>query len=347
MANDTREVGRPPVAEAETDSHARTTYRYLRVAMVVLLASIAVAVGYEVATDPADCWQRSISAYYYTPARAVFVSAVLALGVCLVTLQGNTTNEDSFLNLAGMFAPVVALVPTPNPGTCTSNELFGLPVPLLLLGQATPTAQQLALVKALQEDARDDAVANNMTALFVAGAICLMVALLMLLKSRAKTGHMPRWFSPKVAATAVILYAGALYAFVEHDDWFDREAHGLAAVLMFSCIVIVVGLNARGLGRKKRKDAYTRGAQISLVRAYGNLYAQIAVVMVVWAGGLFAFKLAGFRHAVFLIEAGLLVLFAIFWVRQSKELWNAPDGLREPIADERLTPPGTTAQASG
>lgn len=315
-------------------SQARTTYRYLRIAMAVLLGSIAVSVLYEVKQNPEFCLQRSISAYYYTPVRVIFVSAVVALGVCLVSLRGNTRTEDAFLNLAGMLAPVVALVPTPNPGTCTSNSLFGLPLSGLAL--ADLTVEQRALAAALK-DARNDAIVNNMTAMFVAGAVCLLLAFGMLLKGWSRSGGLPRWVSPTIATSAVSLYALALFAFTRHKDRFIEDAHDWAAVLMFFCIVVVVGLNGRGLGRKKIKDARRRGDVLARVRAYSNRYAQIAVTMVASAGLIAVAGLkGGFGHWVFTVEATLLLLFLIFWMLQTAELWN--EGLREEVADESLQP---------
>lgn len=315
-------------------SHARTTYRYLRIAMAVLLGSIVVSVLYEVAQNPESCLQRSISAYYYTPARAIFVSAVLALGVCLVSLRGNTRIEDAFLNLAGMFAPVVALVPTPNPGTCTSNSLFGLP--LSGLGLADLTDEQRALAVETLQDARNDAVLNNMTALFVAGAGCLLVAFAMLVRGWSRSGGLPRWVSPPIALSAALIYGLALFAFVRDETLFIKNGHNWSAVPMFVCIVVVVGLNGRGLGRKKIKDASARGDVLPRVRAYGNRYAQIGVTMVVSAGLIALAGSNGFGHWVFTVEAVLLLLFLYFWVLQTAELWN--EGLRAEVPDEILRP---------
>src|SRR5690349_9423078 len=58
------------------------------------------------------CFQQSISAYQYTPVRGFFVGVTFALGICLICLRGSTEIEDALLNIAGMLAPVVALVPT-------------------------------------------------------------------------------------------------------------------------------------------------------------------------------------------------------------------------------------------
>jgi hypothetical protein len=93
--------------------------------MIALVIDLAAAVVYEIVRGDADCVQTSISAYYYTHAQAVFVGALVAIGTCLICLRGSTDHEDVLLNVAGMLAPVVAIVPTPEAGDCAS--LPGVP----------------------------------------------------------------------------------------------------------------------------------------------------------------------------------------------------------------------------
>jgi hypothetical protein len=95
---------------APTDDTLVTSYRYLRTAMVGVLLCLGVSVLYE--TVRQGFVLSSISAYYYTPAQGVFVGALAAIGVCMIALQGTTQAEDVLLNIGGMFAPVVAFVPT-------------------------------------------------------------------------------------------------------------------------------------------------------------------------------------------------------------------------------------------
>ncbi|MDP8988060.1 MAG: hypothetical protein M3N11_06900, partial [Actinomycetota bacterium] len=68
----------------------------------------------------ADCWQASISAYYYTPVRGIFVGAIIAVGFSLIVIKGRGMLEDTALNFAGIFAPIVAVAPTTNVGNCWS-----------------------------------------------------------------------------------------------------------------------------------------------------------------------------------------------------------------------------------
>ena len=104
---------------------ALKTYRYLRLGMVAVLAALAISVVLEL-WNTSGCLQRSISAYYYTPTHAVFVGALVALALAMITLLGNTPIEDAFLNLAGLFAPVVAFVPTSDANYCSLLTPLGV-----------------------------------------------------------------------------------------------------------------------------------------------------------------------------------------------------------------------------
>src|SRR5262245_35426474 len=96
------------------------TYRYLRLGMVAMVVLLSVSVAIE--RSKVECWQTSISAYYYTPVRAVLVGALVAVGLGLIVIKGSTWFEDATLNIAGMFAPVVAFAPTSDAGSCWSVQ---------------------------------------------------------------------------------------------------------------------------------------------------------------------------------------------------------------------------------
>ena len=103
------------------------TYRYLRIAMVLLVLMLAASVLREAAAVGFDCAQKSLSAYYSPPARGVFVGALVAIGACLVVIKGSTDVEDVLLNIAGMLMPVVAFVPTPYEAACSSTPVQAAP----------------------------------------------------------------------------------------------------------------------------------------------------------------------------------------------------------------------------
>ena len=64
-----------------TDVAAVKTYRYLRITMVGAVVLLGVSIVIE--RSNVDCWQTSVSAYYYTPVRAIFVGMLLAIGLAV------------------------------------------------------------------------------------------------------------------------------------------------------------------------------------------------------------------------------------------------------------------------
>jgi FtsH-binding integral membrane protein len=268
------------------------TYRYLRLAMVLLVLMLFVAVGVEWGATGRRCFQDSLSAYYYTPVQAVFVGALVSIGVCMVVLKGNTEAEDVLLNLGGMLLPVVAFVPVPDEGECRS-------VPVLL--RDTPAY-----------------VSNNMTALLATGVVALVVVVVLLVRSDAR----PAGTAAHRVGTAVaagVLVAGAAW-FVVGRTSFLAGAHYVAAVGLFVCIVAVVVLNARGFRIARQLAVPSR-------RSFVNRYAVIAALMVVSAAGMgVAALLVHWEHVLLWVEGTLIALFAVFWLSQTEELWD--QGLR-------------------
>ena len=275
------------------DTAAITTYRYLRISMVGAVLLLAVSVAIE--RSQVDCWQTSVSAYHYTPVKAIFVGVLMAVGLCLIVIKGSTSWEDAALNAAGMLAPIVALVPTSDVGTCWSQT----PIPLPVNDEG---------------DLADWVVANidnNISALIVTGIVGLIVAAVIAsvatrsMKAIAEVG--PVRMRLGLLGAMVFLIGGAVvFAFW---DGFDMRAHGLAAVTMFLFLAIAVGLNAR-----QQRNTPT-------ARAYFWLYASIAFSMVAAAVVMFPMG-SGWDHMVLVLEATEITLFAVFWLVQTKEHWN-------------------------
>ena len=96
------------------------TYRYVRVSIVGVVVLLFTALLIEVAGDSWDLLP-SISAYFYTPVRSVFVGSLVAAAFLLVAVRGRPGLEDGLLNLGGMLLPVVAFVPTPVSGQCPTG----------------------------------------------------------------------------------------------------------------------------------------------------------------------------------------------------------------------------------
>lgn len=69
-------------------SNAVKTYNYLRMAMIALVVTLGTSVIVEWWQGGKQCLQTSISAYYYTPAQAIFAGSLIAIGVCMVVIKG-------------------------------------------------------------------------------------------------------------------------------------------------------------------------------------------------------------------------------------------------------------------
>ena len=256
------------------------TYRYLRIGIVgaVLLLTVSIVIE----RLDADCWQTSISAYYYTPVRAIFVGALMAVGLSLIVIQGRTTTVDICLNFAGMLAPVVAVVPTTNVGECWSLP----PNPL-------PVDEDGSLADWVVAN-----IDNNVQALLVTGIVGLLIAAA-IAHSRSNS---VRW---GLAVTLAFLVLAWL-AFRYWDD-FDLRSHAIAAIGMFAFLAGAVALNAWAIRDDPEK------------RVYFVLYVAIVVLMVAIPVVLLPFD---WDHKVLIIEAAEILLFGVFWLLQTAEHWS-------------------------
>jgi hypothetical protein len=283
------------------------TYRYLRLSVVALALLLATSLALEVLRSAGGLLE-SISAYYYSPVRAVLVGSLVAIGLALLAIAGRPGPEDVLLNLAGMLVPVVAFVPTP----------VGPPFPPPFTGGCPPGVQRCvppALVPAVE---------NNVAALLVVGAAGLLVAGWMALAAgplRTAT----RWG----LTTAAVVWAAFGAWFLLWPQTFLVGAHYAAAVPFFGLIAAVAVLDAVRVRRR-------RDVRVLTPHQFSGAYGAIAVGMVgtVAVAGLVAAAeawtgLAAFDGWVFVVEAVLLVLFTVFWVLQTAENWE--DGIPDPV----------------
>src|SRR3954452_1246214 len=201
------------------------SYRYLRLSIVVILLALMAAVFIERAH--VDCWQGSLSSYFYTPVHSILISALVVLAVSLIAIRGCTVFEDVALNVAGVLAAIVAFVPTaPSEHECTSTPFVG--------GDASA------------------AIRNNLLALVISGFIALVGAFIgwwVLRNHRSKrTAAAPKRGSRLstilgFVAAVVLFGVGTVWYFAFHDS-FIENAHGWGAVGMFLVIGVVVTSNA-------------------------------------------------------------------------------------------------------
>jgi hypothetical protein len=274
-------------------SDAIKTYRYLRLGMVAMVSLLSVSVLIE--RTKVDCWQTSISAYYYTPVRAVFVGALVAIGLGLVVIKGSTWPEDTALNVAGVLAPVVAFAPTSDAGRCWSVQ--PIPPPIQADGSLAPWVV--------------DNIDNNILALLITGVGGLVLAAIVAMVA-TRNAMAPAEVGEKgTRVSLAVAFVGLVAGWLLFEHWtaFDTRAHGIAAVAMFACLAFAAAANAWQL----RSTGPPRSP-------YFWIYSAIAVGMVA-TGGLLLVDAQTWDHRVLVIEVVEIVLFAVFWLVQTKEHW--------------------------
>ena len=274
------------------------TYRYLRGAMIALLLMLLLSVGYQWWWETGhSCWLGSISAYYYTPARAVFVGSLCALGASLISYKGHSPEEDVLLGFSGLMAFVVAFVPTVPDSRCGPNAYSQTPAEIAA------------------------AVRNNVWSLIVVAVLAALVTTWLKRGGAAPDPAERR----TVRSTVVMLVCGAvllgeLILFLVLRDRFIALSHGIAAGTMVAGVIAVMVLSAA------RAEDRHRGAHAATV--YKRIYVGIAVALALALGVtvVAALTVSGFDHLVLIAEVIIIVLFCTYWGVQTKELWDLRAG---------------------
>jgi hypothetical protein len=271
-------------------SDAIKSYRYLRIAIVGAVVLLATSLLIEHSHTRTHCWQTSISAYYYTPVRAIFVGAMITIGFALIVIKGRGPAEDICLNFAGMLAPVVAVAPTAPSVKDVCSSITNSPLPSHADFVAT--------------------VSNNFDSLLITGAIGLGVAFLVAMVVNKRD------LSPLTKAgrgtTISLIVTGLALLF----GWWAKSgmsnfytgAHGLAALAMFVLLIASVGTKA-----------YQHRAKSP--RWYYWIYVVIAVVMTL-GGLLIKFLPIGGNYTIFVLEGYEIGFFAVYWIIQTVENWD-------------------------
>jgi peptidoglycan/LPS O-acetylase OafA/YrhL len=284
-----------------TDQDCRKTYRYVRIGVIGAVVVLGVSIAIEWSKVDFDCYQNSVSAYYYTPVRAIFVGTMIVVGFALIVYKGRSPWEDTCLNFAGMLAPVVAIAPTTDVGTCWSVRPIPLPV------RDNGTVARWVHVN----------IDNNFSTLLIAGGLGLLLAFVLVLAVNWKspTPVIERLMAPvkkvepetwiSLVITGLALLAG--WWLIENWGGFYTQAHGWAAVIFFFFLGLAIVINARAHWEKQRKLFW--------------VYAGIAALML--AGFLVIPPLrVGGAHTVFWLEAWEILMFVTYWIFQTVENWG-------------------------
>jgi len=184
------------------------TYRYLRIGVAGTVVAILLAVA-QAAT--AYGWLTSISDYFYTPARDVFVGALVAASLALFALSGRGV-ERALFDAAALFAPLIALVPT----TLAPGAVPGVPVECSGTARCFPPQYEAD-------------TANGVFVYLVVGGLVVLVALLLLARRQVS----PAGVWPSLLIAVVVLATVALTWALAHQA-FLQHAHVVATTAFFA-----------------------------------------------------------------------------------------------------------------
>lgn len=323
------EVGSKPKPRATTlnVNDAILTYRYLRISMVAVLVMLAASVLILAIAE--TCWLGSVSAYYYTPVRNVFVGALVVFGAALVAYHGSTPEEEALLNLSGCMALVVAFVPT-GYATCAAPKAADV------LVQGLDTAASTAPDPAAVVVVVDAAVSNNLWSLTIASVVAVAIGTIVSAARRPGDSTSPSWAArlrdllvgtwsrlrdenadslpgwwinwgriPLLATCAGIPLAGVVW-FVFSPAGFAEAAHFVAAVTMVVGLMLYMFLNAT-----------VNDHSAKYARIYGILAGTLVLIPLVIV---LAWLVFDFDRVVFYLEFAILGIFVFYWIAQSFEL---------------------------
>lgn len=296
---------------------ALRTYFAIRMGVVAVIGALGYAVWRDVAGSTDDCVQRSLSAYYYTPVRPVFVGTLLIVGFALIVMWGKTWAEDASLNLAGLLLTVVALVPTLDANYCS--------LPKEVRGQVPDSETKKIADDALITANAEAVLISFSTLLFVLALILCFVAIAGVIAYRRMQRDRRPSTEARVAYAATwgvaVLTWGVyfvLFQDAEHtDSAFNHQVHGWSANIAVGLIMLAAFLAAVD---KARSTAATR---TRWVWAYGLVAGAMVVTAIVIKGGDRVGLFSGWKwlddHATFVVEAILIALIGVFWILQTIE----------------------------
>lgn len=268
------------------------TYRYIRLLLIAAVLAILVAVA--LAWIDEGELRASVSTYFYSPAGGVFTGSLFAIGLALVGLRGRQGAEDIILNVAGLLAPIVAVVPTP---VCPDGPPYGLQTCL------------------------DEAVIPEP---YVAGAVTgsLTLAIVVGIGLTYMTFVLRRRFAEREVAVGILLlwaiYVPGVAGAVVFPEAYLLTAHYVTAVGLFVCITVVALLSARRSGRDRDRPA--PGMSHLAYRRWYRIVAATMVLTIVTGGVLLSGGVPG--QWLLATEVILMVVFAVYWGLQTAEHWR-------------------------
>lgn len=279
----------PPPNLADPASLQRT-YRYLRLGIGGTVVLIFVSVAISMAQVGV---LSSVSAYFYTPARTVFVGALIAASLGLLALSG-TGLERALLDAAGLLAPLIALVPSP----LVPGSVPGVVIDCAPGSSCVPSAYYPDV--------------ENGISTYLLVSVVIVIAAFFIFKGRNHQFKAVR--SSLLAATGLLLFISLTWTLAR--DAFLQFAHVISAIIFFLAIGTVA------VAKAFEQD---RGARPT--KTYQRLYWIIAVGFLLVAGVSIAVIYGGWLESstvppVLVCELLALALFLLYWILQSFPRWE-------------------------
>ena len=281
------------------------TYRALRMGVVAAALLLMASLVLEIIRT-SGLQLTSISASFYSPVRNVFVGVLVATGMALIAIMGREKNEDGALNLAGMLAPTIGMLPT-------------------TVGPSAPGACQAGVSKCIPISTLAD-VENNVSSLLILGLVALVGALVYVLRTHGPgSAQLRRMILPAL----LWLVSAVLWLFAR--ELMFVHGHNLAAFFFFLLLAWVARINAMDppegatvLGL--RPQDYQRGYQV----ISWAMIVTIVLTAVYDIGILLTWFPDPFPQWFFVAESVLLALLIAFWILQTAHFWH--DGVPEEAA---------------
>jgi hypothetical protein len=211
----------------------------------------------------------------------------------MIALRGMNLAEEIFLNVGGIFAFLVAFVPTPG-GTAACQD---------------PDVRVTASVQ------------DNVTALLIVGGVAIAGMIITLARGwrDVRPGHRP-WILVEVIVV-LALWTGTLIALLGYLSWAVGHLHVISAISLALCIIAVAGSNAfrprkQPSGHPDDSDAPVPG---QLSKPTRPLYGWIAVGMFVVSVLLLILSVTNVI-SVYWLEIAVAAMFALFWTVQTIQL---------------------------
>ena len=291
------------------------THRYLRLSLVFVVFALLVSVTLEtvvVSWEPfALGWDPlpSLSHYFYTSARSVFVGSLIAASLALLALSGRN-RATVLLDISAIFAPLIALIPT---GIDANRPVDGL---------SCPGAEEC-----IPEPYLGDVRAGVVAYVIVVIAVVVTMAVIRNRKGLRVPGA--GLVSGIALGTAIVIAALAFVPAVNADFPFNffpfpSSIHFIVTIVFFGAFAAVPVL----LSREPLDDQETppTPSQKTFYRWVTRL--MIADLVLLVAAFVFRDALRGFP-VVLIGEVIALCLFAGFWAVQTFQRWKDenPPGL--------------------